>query len=228
MRTRACKKCGKIFEKKDGSTAYLCPDCAKQAKRDSVIRERTCKLCGALFMGYPRSFYCPDCSAERKKEQKKIYNKRKPARPLGSLDVCEACGKEYVVKSGLQRYCPECSEIKVAEKIRSHKIEYREKNKERYEEAKRATQGKRYICKVCGKEFEKHTPTVTCSEECRKELLRRNRNRADINRGRRKLPVEQKFESGLPKSGITGITWKSNNQKWQVNYKKTMSASTKL
>lgn len=48
----------------------------------------------------------------------------------------------------------------------------------------------------------------------------RNRNRADINRGRRKLPVEQKYESGLPKSGITGITWNSSINKWQVNYKK--------
>ena len=41
---------------------------------------------------------------------------------------------------------------------------------------------------------------------------------ADIRRGKRKSPVGVKYDSGLPKSGIAGITARRNG-KWQVAYK---------
>lgn len=219
MRTRICKNCGKIFEVPAGKEMYLCPDCATESKRKSVIRERTCKICGAIFLGYPRSFFCPSCSAERKKHQKKIYNRRQPTRPLGSVDICENCGKEYIVKSGLQRYCPECAEMKVKENIRAHKREYMAENSEKSKKLKAETRGKRYICPICGKEFEKHTPVATCSDECEKELRRRRQNRADIKRGKRKLPADQRYISGLPKSGVVGVTYHRQSGKWQSKYK---------
>lgn len=71
MRTRICKKCGKAFDVPTGKESYLCEECARNSKINSVLRERTCKICGASFMGYPRSFFCPACSAERKRQQKK-------------------------------------------------------------------------------------------------------------------------------------------------------------
>ena len=216
MRQRICKNCGKAFVVPTGKTAYLCEECAKKSKSNSVIRERKCKICGASFMGYPRSFFCPECSAERKKQQKKIYNRRKPSRPLGSVDTCEACGKEYIVKSGLQKYCPDCAENRVRENIRLHKREYMAENLEKSEKLKAETRGKRYICPICGKEFEKHTSAATCSAECEKELHRRRQNRADIKRGKRKTPEDQRYNSGLPKSGIIGITYHRQSGKWQA------------
>lgn len=218
MRTRICKNCGKVFDVPTSKESYLCEECARKSKSDSVLRERTCKICGASFMGYPRSFFCPKCSADRKKQQKKIYNQRKPSRPLGSMDTCESCGKQYIVNSGRQRYCPECAKEQVNKNIRAHKREYMSKNKEKSQNLKNETRGKRYICVICGKEYEKHTSEITCSPECHKEYMRIKQNKADIRRGKRKLPADQRYNSGLPKSGVTGITWHRKCKKWQATY----------
>lgn len=51
--------------------AYLCKECATKSKADSVLRERTCKICGASFMGYLRSFFCLECSSRRKSNKRK-------------------------------------------------------------------------------------------------------------------------------------------------------------
>lgn len=219
MRVRKCKNCDKVFEVQTGKEAYLCENCARISRSNSVLRERICKICGASFMGYPRSFFCPPCSAERKKQQKKIYNQRKPARPLGSTDICEACGKPYIVNSGRQRYCPECAKDQVNKNVREHKREYMAKNADKSSKLKVDTRGKRYICPICGKEFEKHTPAATCSDECEKELRRRRQNRADIKRGKRKIPADQRYNSGLPKSGIIGVIYHRQSGKWQAKYK---------
>ena len=197
----------------------MCPDCIAESKRNSVIRERICKICGATFLGYPRSFFCPSCSADRKKQQKKIHNRRKPVRPIGSIDICENCGKEYIVNSGRQKYCPECASEKVKENIRAHKREYMAKNSEKSKELKADTRGKRYICPICGREFEKHTSAATCSPECERELKRRRQNRADIKRGKRKTPEDQRYSSGLPRSGIVGVTYHKQSGKWQATKK---------
>ncbi len=220
MRQRMCKNCGKVFNVPTGKEAYLCEECAQKSKSNSVIRERTCKICGASFMGYPRSFFCPDCSAERKKQQKKIYNQRKPSRPLGSMDICVACGKQYIVNSARQRYCPECAKEQVAKNIRAHKREYMAENANKSQALKEDTRGKRYICPICGKEFEKHSTRVTCSPECEKEYRRIKQNKADIRRGRRKIPAEQKYNSGLPRSGVVGVTYHRQSGKWQATYKR--------
>lgn len=219
MRTRICKNCGKAFDVPTGKESYLCEECSRKSKINSVLRERTCKICGASFMGYPRSFFCPACSAERKRRQKKKYNRRNPARPIGSVDICEACGNPYIVNSGRQRYCPECAEKRVRENIREHKREYMAKYADKSRELKLDTRGKRYICPICGKEYEKHTSASTCSPECEKELRRRRQNRADIKRGKRKIPADQRYNSGLPKSGVIGVTYHRQSGKWQATYR---------
>ena len=220
MRVRACKNCGKVFEIPNGrKEVYLCPACAKEAKTNSVFRERTCRICGTSFMGYPRSFFCPECRAERKKQQKKVHNQRKPSRPLGSTDFCIICKKPYIVKSGRQRYCPECAKEQVNQNIRAHKRQYMLENKDINQSRKKDTRGKRYICVICGKEYEKHTTRVTCSPECQKEYRRRQQNEADIRRGKRKLPADQRYDSGLPKSGVVGVTWNRKCGKWQATYR---------
>lgn len=199
MRIRKCKNCGKEFEVPTGKDSYLCPECAAQSKQKSVYRERVCKDCGAVFMGYPRSFYCPECVIERRKQQRRA-RKNRPNRPLGSIDYCERCGKEYTVNSGLQRYCPECAKEAVAENIRARKREYAAEHTGKKQELRKDTRAKRYVCKICGREFEKHTAAVTCSPECERELLRRRRAIADARRGKRSLESLEKL--GIPKDSV--------------------------
>lgn len=75
------------------------------------------------------------------------------------------------------------------------------------------------ICPICGKEFEKHSTRVTCSPECEKEYRRIKQNKADIRRGKRKTPADQKYNSGLPRSGVVGVTYHRQSGKWQATYK---------
>lgn len=219
MRLKVCKKCGKTFQAETGrSERYLCEECYMQAKKDSVYRERVCQICGSHFMGYPRSMFCPECSQKRKKEQKRRYNSQKSARPLGSIDRCEICGKEYIVKSGLQKYCPDCAEKTINENISARKKEYNDINKERLYAHKEKMRINGHVCVICGKIFDSDTATVTCSPECGKELQRIRQNESDIRRGKRKIPAKERYSSGKPQSGVIGVTYRDNG-KWQATYK---------
>ena len=121
---RICKYCGAIF---DGDPAALgCPDCV-EARRHDTIRPRVCRICGAVFEGGPRAWYCPACRTERRRQHDREAKERKRAgmtRALGSTDLCEACGKPYVVMGGLQRYCPDCAPEAVARIARAQSLAY--------------------------------------------------------------------------------------------------------
>lgn len=217
MRLKKCKRCGATFES-TSRDVYMCPSCAAEVKRESVVRARICRECGASFLGGPRAWYCPECRAEREKAQKKAY-KNCPVRPLGSIDICHRCGKEYTVKSGRQVYCPDCAENAVKEKVNAHKRQYMQANKEKFATHKEEMRSNGWVCVVCGKVFDKDTPTVTCSEECARKLRKLNQDNTDIKRGKRKMPAGTSYESGLPKSGVVGITYNRKRNKWQVAHK---------
>lgn len=221
MRLKKCKKCGTVFAA-DSIGIYMCPACSAEIKRESVVRLRTCRECGSQFYGGPRAWYCPDCRERRLKARRKMYRSQKYSpRPLGSIDICKKCGKEYVVKAGLQVYCPECAENAVREKVNAHKRQYMIDNKDKYAPHRAEMRSNGWVCAVCGKVFDKDSPTVTCSEECAKKLKKIWQDRVDINRGKRLLPPGETYESGLPKSGIVGITWHRQRRKWQVKHKNT-------
>ena len=57
---------------------------------------------------------------------------RKAARPLGGIDKCTVCGKEYVVKSGRQKYCPDCAYEAVRKVDRPASRAWNQANKETY------------------------------------------------------------------------------------------------
>lgn len=71
-----------------------------------------CLQCGKEYETKSnRRGYCPDCRIERQKQRNREYLARKnsgQARQIGSADVCEKCGKPYIVKTGSQRLCSEC------------------------------------------------------------------------------------------------------------------------
>lgn len=131
MRTRICAKCDRPFEVPTGHRNYLCPECALQAKRESVYRERTCKVCGEPFMGFPNSKYCPKCNEEHQQIRKRKYNNYPSDRTIGSIDHCQSCGKEYIVKSGNQKYCSDCSAEKISEKAKIRARKNISQNKEK-------------------------------------------------------------------------------------------------
>ena len=96
MRLKACTKCGKFF-RATKVEQRICEDCLA-AEKSTTIRPRTCRECGTTFDGGPRAWYCPSCRAIRQKEADARRRKNGTIRPLGSIDHCTICGKEYIVK----------------------------------------------------------------------------------------------------------------------------------
>ncbi len=79
----------------------------------AIYNNRICKSCGIQFSGGPRAWYCPNCREERKRTASRESKKREArglTRKIGSTDICENCGKSYIVNSGLQKYCDDCRE----------------------------------------------------------------------------------------------------------------------
>lgn len=74
----------------------------------AIYDNRVCQSCGITFSGGPRAWYCPSCRDERRREQNREHKRKGSQRKLGSTDICQNCGGEYVVDSGLQKYCPKC------------------------------------------------------------------------------------------------------------------------
>lgn len=98
-----------------------------------MIKQRICADCGETFMGNINSKYCQECKQKRRKLIDAQKYKRKSEgtiRTLGSLDHCLSCGKEYIVLSGIQKYCPECSKEVVKVQKRNSERRIRIKGKE--------------------------------------------------------------------------------------------------
>ena len=216
MRLKRCKRCGKDYNT-DKPGAYYCPDCALQARRESVVRPRTCCQCGAEFLGGPRARYCPTCRQVRQRQSNAKYKRSGASRPLGSTSICERCGVPYMVQSGQQRYCKDCAEEAVKESVRPHKRAYNQANKDILYPYKEAMRSGCKVCVVCGKTFDAPTARMTCSEECAKEQRRRVQAAADQRRGPRKRPpAHERYTSGLPQSDLQGVTYHRQRRKWQV------------
>lgn len=190
MRLKSCKHCGKPFEVPTKYT-YLCPDCRKEAKTTGAIRDRICRQCGASFPGGPRAWYCPECRAERRREKDRGAKRSKPARKLGSEDLCEACGKPYTVNSGRQKYCPDCAPEAVGRTVREHKRQYAADRAEEMAAYKQRMSSNRHICIICGKVFDSDLPTVTCSPACDKIRRQQHQRAADAKRKPRRTHNDQ-------------------------------------
>lgn len=179
MRLKKCISCGKLFQARPDQAK--CEDCIASA-RATTLRPRVCRQCGITFDGGPRAWYCPACRAERQRIRNAARRKTGARRPLGSIDKCIVCGKEYVVEAGLQKYCKDCA----PEAIRAIDREQSKKwNKENgYYEARRA-QGRNgvKICVICGGVIPPGSNAVTCSPECHRQRLRLSWAEADQKRG---------------------------------------------
>lgn len=201
MMMRRCKMCGAVFE--GGKEQRLCPACRRES-RDTVLRDRTCRSCGATFPGGPRAWYCPVCRGKRRAESDRRRRKLGAARPLGSIAQCEVCGKDYVVKSGRQRYCPECAPETIRDNANARTAQNTSAHREEISARKRELREGSNICKVCGEVLPDGGMSVTCSVECA-DILRRYRNaEADYRRGKRKtqIPKERKINVFMKKFSL--------------------------
>ena len=128
-------------------------------------------LFGITFNGGPRAWYCPDCRAERQLQRGAARRKTGAKRPLGSIDKCVICGKEYIVTGGRQKYCKDCAPEGVRAIDREQSKQW---NKEHGFYDARREQGRNgvKICVICGGVIQPGSPAVTCSPECNRKKLR--------------------------------------------------------
>lgn len=178
---RACQVCGKPF---CGSTdCYYCPPCAKAKKLDTVVKIRTCQDCGVEFYGGPRARRCSDCAYKAQQEASRRHKKSGTKRPLGSIDKCVICGKDYTVVSGRQKYCSDaCQREGVLAWQRERKRGYNKASGQDIKKQNRRKQAQK-ICVYCFRTFSSNTSKSTCSDYCRKEQEKLAQCIADINRG---------------------------------------------
>ena len=175
----------------------MCPDCSEAHFKSAALNTRICRQCGESFQGGPRAWYCPSCRMERKRKRDTEYHRAGyTPRKLGSLDKCQICDTEYVVKGGRQRYCDKCRDAAVAENTRQRSREYYIENKERISAVKAESRSIQKVCAVCGKPFSSDVPTVTCSPECHAIKKRMWQEIGDFNRGHRKAHPEIKKPKG--------------------------------
>ena len=171
MPTRQCVKCGAPFERRY-EDQFLCEACAAKSKANfTKLKDRTCRTCGTVFKGGPRAWYCPTCRYERIKMAARKNRQHPPRRKLGSIDQCENCGKDYIVNSGLQRYCPACAPLMEREKKNLISREWNKQHLDRAAiRANRAQASSVRFCAVCGKAFPAENAVVfqldICSPEC--------------------------------------------------------------
>lgn len=178
---RACQVCGKPFY--GGTDCYYCPECARVKKLDAVVKIRTCKDCGVKFYGGPRARRCPDCAYKAAQETSRQHKKTGTKRPLGSIDKCAICGKEYIVKSGRQKYCSDaCMRKGTLEWQREHKKGYNMASGQDAKKIERRKEAQK-ICVYCLRTFSTDKSTPYCSGYCRTEQAKIYQCIADLNRG---------------------------------------------
>lgn len=135
-----------------------------------AIYDRVCQTCGTNFKGGPRAIYCPNCRAERKRLQKQKYNASGFSRKLGDTDKCVMCGEPYIIKSGLQKFCPDCSKLHSIVTDRNRAIAYYRANSATINpkrNARRRVPMRR--CIICGKDFQPKSKELVCGKQCRAE-----------------------------------------------------------
>lgn len=174
---RACQMCGKPFW---GTTdSHYCPECAKIKKLDTVVKIRNCQDCGTKFYGGPRAKRCPSCTSLAKNH----YKKSPTMRPLGSIDKCVICGKEYTVTSGRQKYCSQlCQHKGVLAWQREHKKDYNKISGQDIKKQIRRESAEK-VCVYCLRRFKSNTASNLCSDYCRQEQRKLNQCKADLKRG---------------------------------------------
>jgi hypothetical protein len=105
-------------------------------------------------------------------------------RPLGSMDKCVICGRDYVVTGSPQRYCPDCAPDAIRAVDTVQGLAYYYANVDQINPPRMLSRRKgSCACVICGEMYESPTRSVTCGKsECKRELRRIHQRRADAKR----------------------------------------------
>ena len=208
---KRCAICGKRLPK--GRRLYCSDECAREGSK-AMDRARggakahpepyhwiTCPDCGRDVYVHIKSKRCPDCQRIADNRHNQEHRQRAKAghsRKLGSTDLCERCGKPYVVNAGKQRYCRACASIASAETDRAASREWNREHystpeaREERNARRRAAKPYNKTCVVCGKAFTSNDiRTMCCSDECKKTRLRAYYRDYDAARKETKLKAER-------------------------------------
>lgn len=162
MRTIICRKCGKPANVQNNQR--LCDECRAISRKTGIFGPRECCVCGTVFISTPSARYCPVCREERQRVIHRRSQERQRhgmARAIGSIDICQACGRKYTVHSGSQKYCPQCSEPQRILKQRARSQRYNRAHG--YLPELREVDK---ICPICGQPFRVGAHRDTCSDRC--------------------------------------------------------------
>ena len=94
---------------------------------------RVCALCGKEYEGIGDTRYCPECTAEQRKNVMRIR-------------ICKDCGREFIGAPKAGR-CADCARIARNETAKRYK---HNKN--------RKSVGSEGICEICGATFIRNAP----------------------------------------------------------------------
>lgn len=160
----------------------------KERPKSPVYTERACQDCGIVMLLHIKSKRCPDCqrkanlTADRECKRREY---RGQTRKIGSIDLCQHCGKPYTVNGGLQRYCKSCAswiwkdnDRETSRQVAAEKLsdaDYRAARNAKRRDAEFAQAVR--TCAVCGNQFKPlHGAQKVCSPECRTVM------RAQVNK----------------------------------------------
>lgn len=164
---KLCMICGQPFY----GTHYhfYCPSCAEDRKANKPAVTKICKDCGSEFISYHKERRCPKCVERAKQEANMRYLRNGTQRPLGSIDKCELCGKEYIVTSGSKKYCSvQCRRISSLPKQKEYRRTYYRTSKLAAEYRQRCKTAPK-MCLYCLQPFTSDKSTNVCSDYCRSE-----------------------------------------------------------
>lgn len=165
-RQRYCSEaCSLAFERRRAKDEY------KPTGRPSLYRDKICPDCGVSFVGHIKTKRCKSCQAEADRKHDRECKQRAAlgkVRRLGSIDLCEICGKPYTVNGGKQRYCSTCAPI-ANRKIHNdfNRAYYSYPANAARKSASRLRDPMSYTCEVCGATFSSRAFSLTCSADCR-------------------------------------------------------------
>lgn len=149
---------------------------------------RTCVDCGKEFMGYPKSKRCPECQAAADKRNNAEHWRRArkgKSRAIGQMYKCEICGKEYMLTSGAQKYCPDCKESATRARDAALTREWIRRHHDEVEKRKYVAR----VCVICGKPIPRGVQKVTCGDpECIRARKKQQMHAADARRGIGEMP----------------------------------------
>lgn len=182
---RQCTRCGRRFAARTTDQS-VCDDC-RALMRSTTLAVRTCRTCGAQFVGGPRAWYCPACRAERRHAADAAHRERKArglAVPLGSTRKCAVCGAEFAIRAARHIYCSRCAAAAYAAVDRKQARTRQERLGNPHSRPVR-------LCVVCGATIPRGRRAGTCSDACARRLKSYRQAVADYKRGRRKSPPQK-------------------------------------